>query len=111
MKALVFASALLMSSSALAQNFTCHTNQGSSLIVNTSNRQAKLTTSEGTSKTYTIVDIQYGQLESLPPWDEYRIKLNDGRGLIIRFHDKNREGQGVWLRLGGGSSPEFQCWR
>lgn len=85
----------------------CITHTGSDLLIGT--EKVVLVTAKNETAEYQVVGTEVRSLESLPTIDQVTYKLNDGRSIQTKFTSGKTTGKGVFIRIDGSRSPEFNC--
>lgn len=111
MKAFIVLASLVLAAqaNALGTKVNCSTNEGSSLAIDMKKKTVKLKALSGTKKDMKITGQDLMILESMPPQYQYKLKLDDGRGLSLTFPSQSTTGDGNWIRVDGTYSPDFKC--
>ena len=93
------------------QSVRCVTHTGSLLDVDTKKKQVTIRSTDGRDLEVKITKIDTLILESIPAVEQNTYRLEDGRSIVVSVRDGEKKGTGYYIRVGGDTSPSFQCTR
>ena len=91
------------------QSVRCVTHTGSFLDVDVKKKNVTIRATDGRDLDVKITKIETIILESIPAIEQNTYRLEDGRSIVVGIRDGQSKGTGYYIRVGGDTSPSFEC--